>query len=53
MGVSVLTTRLVLQELLQKQYEGLSFTTLDGKAKVNVNLLIHLLNKKFHTSSIK
>ena len=100
MGVNALTTRIVLQDLLQKQYEGLSFVVLgkcskiyftrarptqdfgpwslsspktrtfpycgdiarsrqsnktilniekDGKAKVNVNLLLHLLNKKFHT----
>merc|ERR1712235_134503 len=46
MGVNALTTRIVLQDLLQKQYEGLSFVVL---AKVNVNLLLHLLNKKFHT----
>lgn len=49
MGVNALTTRIVLQDLLQKQYEGLYFVVLDGKAKVNVNLLLHLLNKKFHT----
>jgi hypothetical protein len=53
MGVQAITTRLVLQDLLQKQYEGINFVVLDGKAKVNVNLLLHLLNKKFHTSNSK
>jgi len=52
MGVTVLTTRLILQDLLQKQYEGVSVTLLDEKAKVNINLLLHLLNKKFHSSSL-
>jgi len=50
LGVSVFTTKLILQELLQKQYENVSVIKLDDKAKVNVNLLIHLLNKKFHTA---
>lgn len=53
MGVNSLTTRIVLQDLLQKQYEGHSYVVLDGKAKVNVNLLLHLLNKKFHTTKQK
>ena len=34
MGVNALTTRIVLQDLLQKQYEGLSFVVL-GKCSEN------------------
>ncbi|KAI8391699.1 Rho GTPase activation protein [Radiomyces spectabilis] len=35
------------EELLQTQYEGAqTMTLLDGMAKVNVNLLIYLINKK-------
>lgn len=35
------------QDLLQLQYEGVAVMKLFNKAKVNVNLLIFLLNKKF------
>lgn len=35
------------QDLLQLQYEGVAVMKMFGKAKVNVNLLIFLLNKKF------
>lgn len=34
------------QDLLQLQYEGVAVMKLFNKAKVNVNLLIFLLNKK-------
>ena len=37
-----------LQELLKLQYEGVNVTDMFGKAKVNVNLLLHLLNAKFY-----
>ncbi|KAJ1914923.1 iqgap- protein [Mycoemilia scoparia] len=37
-----------LEELLKKQYENVTVMTLfDGAVKVNVNLLIFLINKKF------
>ncbi|CEP08000.1 hypothetical protein [Parasitella parasitica] len=37
------------EELLQTQFEGVqTVTVLDGMAKVNVNLLIYLINKKFY-----
>lgn len=35
------------QDLLQLQYEGVAVLKMFDKAKVNVNLLIFLLNKKF------
>jgi Ras GTPase-activating-like protein IQGAP2/3 len=35
------------EELLQTQFEGVqTMTVLDGMAKVNVNLIIYLINKK-------
>jgi hypothetical protein len=39
---------IVFQDLLQMQYEGASIMKLFERAKVNVNLLIFLLNKKFY-----
>ena len=36
-----------VQDLLQLQYEGVAVMKMFDKAKVNVNLLIFLLNKKF------
>lgn len=36
------------QDLLQLQYEGVAVMKLFDRAKVNVNLLIFLLNKKFY-----
>lgn len=36
------------QDLLQLQYEGLAVMKMFGRAKINVNLLIHLINKKFY-----
>ena len=41
---------LYLQELLELQYEGVAVMLLFDRAKVNVNLLIHLLNKKFYVT---
>ena len=37
-----------LQDLLQLQYEGLAVMKMFGRAKINVNLLIYLINKKFY-----
>lgn len=36
-----------LEDLLQKQFDNVQVITLFNTAKVNVNLLIYLLNKKF------
>nr|XP_018671818.1 IQ motif containing GTPase activating protein homologue isoform X1 [Ciona intestinalis] len=48
LGVSMEKVTLVFQDLLQLQYEGVSVMKMfDGRAKINVNLLIFLLNKKF------
>jgi hypothetical protein len=48
LGVKLIETQIVFQELLQKQYENTQTMPLcDGQVIVNVNLLIHLLNKKF------
>ena len=38
----------ISQELLKLQYEGVSVTDMFGKAKINVNLLLHFLNAKFY-----
>jgi hypothetical protein len=48
MGVSVEKVELVFQDLLQLQYEGVTILKMFGKAKINVNLLIFLINKKFY-----
>ncbi|TRY59997.1 hypothetical protein DNTS_020255 [Danionella cerebrum] len=47
MGVDMEKFPLKYQDLLQLQYEEVSVMKLFDKAKVNVNLLIFLLNKKF------
>ncbi|KAK3863384.1 hypothetical protein Pcinc_030834 [Petrolisthes cinctipes] len=39
----------ILEELLQLQYEGISVKKMFSKVKVNVNLLLHLLNTKFYS----
>lgn len=36
------------QDLLQLQYDGVAVMKMFDKAKVNVNLLIFLLNRKFY-----
>lgn len=38
----------VFQDLLQLQYDGVAVTQMFDTVKVNVNLLIHFLNKKFY-----
>ncbi|XP_038639978.1 ras GTPase-activating-like protein IQGAP1 [Scyliorhinus canicula] len=48
MGVQMDSYMLHYQDLLQLQYEGVAVMKLFDKAKVNVNLLIFLLNKKFY-----
>jgi len=48
MGVNMEKVDLVFQDLLQLQYEGVAVMKMFDKAKVNVNLLIFLLNKKFY-----
>nr|XP_042699174.1 ras GTPase-activating-like protein IQGAP3 [Chrysemys picta bellii] len=47
MGIDMEKFQLHYQDLLQLQYEGVAVMKLFNKAKVNVNLLIFLLNKKF------
>ncbi|XP_049619468.1 ras GTPase-activating-like protein IQGAP2 [Syngnathus scovelli] len=48
MGVEMEKVQLQFQDLLQLQYEGVAVMKMFDKAKVNVNLLIFLLNKKFY-----
>ncbi|KAJ7416745.1 Ras GTPase-activating-like protein IQGAP1 [Willisornis vidua] len=48
MGVQMETFMLHYQDLLQLQYEGVAVMKMFDRAKVNVNLLIFLLNKKFY-----
>ncbi|XP_060057602.1 ras GTPase-activating-like protein IQGAP3 [Erinaceus europaeus] len=47
LGVDMEHFQIHYQDLLQLQYEGVAIMKLFNKAKVNVNLLIFLLNKKF------
>ncbi|NXR35767.1 IQGA3 protein, partial [Zosterops hypoxanthus] len=47
MGIDMECFQLHYQDLLQLQYEGVAVMKMFEKAKVNVNLLIFLLNKKF------
>lgn len=47
MGAAVETVELDIQTLLQQQFEGIMVLEIFGKAKININLLLHLLNKKF------
>ncbi|XP_066469556.1 ras GTPase-activating-like protein IQGAP2 isoform X2 [Tiliqua scincoides] len=48
LGVEMEKVQLHFQDLLQMQYEGVSVMKMFDRAKVNVNLLIFLLNKKFY-----
>uniref|UniRef100_A0A8C1XHM4 IQ motif containing GTPase activating protein 2 n=1 Tax=Cyprinus carpio TaxID=7962 RepID=A0A8C1XHM4_CYPCA len=48
MGVEMEKVQLHFQDLLQLQYEGVAVMKMFDKAKINVNLLIFLLNKKFY-----
>ncbi|XP_028565601.2 ras GTPase-activating-like protein IQGAP3 isoform X1 [Podarcis muralis] len=47
MGVDMEKFQLHYQDLLQLQYEGVAIMKMFDKARINVNLLIFLLNKKF------
>ncbi|KAM8921493.1 ras GTPase-activating-like protein IQGAP3 [Pelodytes ibericus] len=47
LGVDMEKFQLHYQDLLQLQYEGVAVMKMFDKAKVNVNLLIFMLNKKF------
>ncbi|OWR44686.1 ras GTPase-activating protein IQGAP1 [Danaus plexippus plexippus] len=51
MGVEMETIDVDIQDLLQKQYEGCTIMDMFGKAKINVNLLMFLLNSKFYGKS--
>ena len=48
MGVEMEKLALDIQELLRLQYEGQAVLDMFGKAKINVNLLLHFLNAKFY-----
>ena len=48
MGVEMEKLIIDIQELLRLQYEGQAVLNMFGKAKVNVNLLLHFLNGKFY-----
>lgn len=48
LGRQIEKVELVFQDLLQLQYEGLAIMKMFERAKINVNLLIYLINKKFH-----
>lgn len=48
MGVNFDKVELVFQDLLQLQYEGVAVMKMFNRAKINVNLLIFLLNRKFY-----
>ncbi|XP_075764038.1 ras GTPase-activating-like protein IQGAP3 isoform X2 [Pelodiscus sinensis] len=47
MGIDMEKFQLHYQDLLQLQYEGVAVMKMFNKAKINVNLLLFLLNKKF------
>ncbi|XP_047098863.1 ras GTPase-activating-like protein IQGAP1 [Schistocerca piceifrons] len=51
MGVDMEKVDIDMQNLLQLQYEGAAVMDLFGKAKLNVNLLLFLLNRKFYSKS--
>ncbi|XP_059176256.1 ras GTPase-activating-like protein IQGAP1 [Physella acuta] len=48
MGVSMDKVELIFQDLLKLQYEGVAVMKMFNKARINVNLLIFLLNRKFY-----
>ncbi|XP_037657712.1 ras GTPase-activating-like protein IQGAP2 [Choloepus didactylus] len=48
LGVEMEKVQIDIQDLLQMQYEGVAVMKMFDKVKVNVNLLIYLLNKKFY-----
>lgn len=48
MGVEMEKLNVNIQKLLELQYDGVSVMNMFGKAKINVNLLLYLLNRKFY-----
>ncbi|KAK2582629.1 hypothetical protein KPH14_004911 [Odynerus spinipes] len=48
MGVEMEKVEIDIQKLLELQFEGSAIMDMFGKAKINVNLLLYLLNKKFY-----
>lgn len=48
MGVEMEKVDIDIQHLLELQFEGCSIMDMFGKAKVNVNLLLFLINRKFY-----
>uniref|UniRef100_A0A4W3GVW6 IQ motif containing GTPase activating protein 2 n=1 Tax=Callorhinchus milii TaxID=7868 RepID=A0A4W3GVW6_CALMI len=48
MGIEMEKIQLHFQDLLQLQYDGVAVMKIFDKAKINVNLLVFLLNKKFY-----
>lgn len=48
MGVEMEKVDIDIQRLLELQFEGAPIMDMFGKAKVNVNLLLYLLNRKFY-----
>ena len=48
MGVRMEHVEVDIQDLLQLQYDGVAVMNMFGKAKINVNLLLYLLNTKFY-----
>ncbi|XP_063995334.1 ras GTPase-activating-like protein IQGAP1 [Diachasmimorpha longicaudata] len=48
MGVEMEKIEVDIQKLLQLQFEGAPIMDMFGKAKINVNLLLYLLNRKFY-----
>lgn len=49
MGVQMESAEINIQDLLQKKFHGITIMEIFGKTKVNVNLLLHLLNKKYYS----
>ncbi|XP_015599510.1 ras GTPase-activating-like protein IQGAP1 [Cephus cinctus] len=48
MGVEMEKLDVDIQRLLELQFEGAPIMDMFGKAKINVNLLLYLLNRKFY-----
>lgn len=48
MGVEMEKIDIDIQKLLELQFEGAPIMDMFGKARINVNLLLFLLNRKFY-----
>ncbi|XP_066597001.1 ras GTPase-activating-like protein IQGAP1 [Prorops nasuta] len=48
MGVEMEKVEIDIQKLLELQFEGSPIIDMFGKVKINVNLLLYLLNRKFY-----